>query len=173
MTLGRVAGVYGVKGWIKVYSDTRPAQNILKYRRWWIARGDGFEAKLLAGQVHGNSLVAQISDASGAPIEDREIAAGLIGAEIQVEHSEMPKLPDGQYYWAELIGLRVENVEGLPLGTVTDMTSNGPQDVLVITDRSGDGEDATTRLIPFVSPQIVREVDLAGGRIVCEWQPDW
>ena len=85
----------------------------------------------------------------------------------------MPKLPDGQYYWAELIGLRVENVEGLPLGTVTDMTSNGPQDVLVITDRSGDGADATTRLIPFVSPQIVCEVDLAGGRIVCEWQPDW
>nr|WP_051361776.1 ribosome maturation factor RimM [Solimonas soli] len=172
MTLGRVAGVHGVQGWIKVYSYTRPAQNILKYRRWWLVHGDGFEAQLLAGKVQGNGLVAQISDASGKPIEDRDVAAGLIGAEIQVERGEMPKLPEGQFYWADLLGLAVMNTEGVALGTVTDVTSNGAQDVLVITADAG-GEGETERLIPFVSPQIVREVDPAAGRIVCEWQPDW
>ncbi|MFT4045931.1 MAG: ribosome maturation factor RimM [Solimonas sp.] len=172
VTLGRVSGVHGVKGWIKVYSYTRPAQNILRYRRWWLSHGDGFEATLLAGQAQGNGLVAQIGDAAGTAIEDRDVAAGLIGAEIQVERGEMPKLPDGQFYWADLLGLKVENTEGVALGTVTDVTSNGAQDVLVITAGEGEGEERE-RLIPFVSPQIVREVDLQAGRLVCEWQPDW
>ena len=172
VTLGRVSGVFGVKGWIKVYSYTRPAQNILKYRHWWLSHGDGFEAKLLTGQVQGNSLVAQISDAKGNAIEDRDVAAGLIGAEIQVERGEMPKLPDGQFYWADLLGLKVENTEGEALGTVTDVTSNGAQDVLVIVADAG-SDNETERLIPFVTPQIVREVDAQAGRIVCEWQTDW
>lgn len=171
VTLGRVAGVYGVKGWIKVYSYTRPAQNILKYRRWWLVHGDGFEAQLLAGKVQGSSLVAQIGDAEGKAIEDRDVAAGFIGAEIQVERSEMPKLPDGQFYWADLLGLKVENTDGVPLGAVVDVTSNGAQDILVIVEQQGDAK--TERLIPFVCPQIVREVDMPGGRIICEWQPDW
>ncbi|MGH8444019.1 MAG: ribosome maturation factor RimM [Solimonas sp.] len=176
VTLGRVASVYGVKGWIKVYSYTRPVENILKYRSWWLGHGDGFEAKLLSSQVQGRNLVAQISDAAGVPIDDRDVAAGLIGVEIQVERAVLPKLPDGEYYWADLLGLKVENTEGAALGTVSDVTSNGAQDVLVVTADSGSeggGEGGTERLIPFVTPQIVREVDVAGGRIVCEWQPDW
>lgn len=167
VTLGRVAGVYGIKGWIKLHSHTRPPENLLKYRRWWITRGEGFEAQVLATQVQGRALLAQIGDAAGQPVADREAAAGLIGAEIQVERAALPKLRDGEYYWADLLGLRVENVEGRTLGTVRDMTSNGAQDVLVV------AEGEMERLIPFVTPQIVREVDVDAGRIVCDWQPDW
>ncbi len=79
----------------------------------------------------------------------------------------MPRLPEGQYYWVDLIGHQVENLEGVALGTVADVTSNGAQDVLVVSDAS------VRRLIPFVAPQIVKQVDSAAGRIVCDWQPDY
>lgn len=165
VTLGRVAGVHGVKGWIRLYSLTRPAQNILNYRRWWIGGADGFEAQVLATQEH--NLLAQISGADGRPIEDRDVAAALIGKDIAVDRAAMPKLKKGQYYWADLLGLKVENGEGVALGTVTDVTSNGAQDVLVV----GDGD--IERLIPFVLGPVVSKVDMAGGRIICDWQPDW
>lgn len=167
VTLGRVSGVFGVKGWLKVHSYTRPPENILNYRRWWLSRGDGFETGVLSSLIQGRSLVVQLSDAAGNAIDDREVAAGLIGTEIAVDRDVLPKLGDGEYYWIDLIGMRVESLDGAMLGTVTDVTSNGAQDVLVM--EQGEIE----RMIPIVRPQIVREIDMAAGRIVCDWQPDW
>src|SRR3546814_15411293 len=85
VTLGRVSGVFGIKGWLRVHSYTRPPENILDYRRWWLSRGEGFETRVLSSQVQNRSLVVQLSDAAGNAIEDREIAAGLIGVEIAVD----------------------------------------------------------------------------------------
>lgn len=167
VTLGRVAGVYGVRGWIKIHSLTRPTENLLNYRRWWIAKGGGFEAKLLEGKVHGHGLIARISGADRQPITDRDVAASLLGAEIQVDRTALPMLPQGQHYWIDLIGLKVESEQGEPLGEVTDVTSNGVQDVLIL--RQGEIE----RLIPFVTGPIVKSVDMAARRIVCDWQPDY
>ena len=167
ITLGKIAGVYGVRGWVRVHSLAQPIENILKYKRWWIARGAGFEAKLLEGAAHANGIVAHISGPDGQPITDRDIAAGLLGAEIQVERSAFPKLPEGQYYWVDLIGLSVFNEQEVALGEVADVTSNGAQDVLVL--RQGDVE----RLIPFVHGHIVKSVSLEARRIVCDWQPDY
>jgi len=167
VTLGRVAGVHGVRGGIKVWSLTRPVENLFDYRSWWITHGAGFEAKVLESHVQNRTLVAYISGADGQPITDRDIAAGLMGAEIQVDRAAMPKLPKGQHYWIDLIGVKVESTLGVVLGQITDMTSNGAQDVMVL--RDGEKE----RLIPFVKEHIVKEVDLEAGRIVCDWHPDY
>lgn len=169
VTLGRVAGVYGVKGWLRIHSETRPRTNILNYRHWWIG-GEGrpeYRARVVDGRAHGAAVVAQLGAVDGTPIEDRDVAAALVGATLQVERAELPRLGQDEYYWVDLIGQRVENKQGIVLGTVTDMTSNGAQDVLVI------GDGAVRRLIPFVMPQIVESVDLAAGRIVCDWQPEY
>jgi 16S rRNA processing protein RimM len=171
LTLGRVAGVYGVKGWVKLQSFTRPIENLLEYGDVWIARrdepGDGFEAKLVEGRIHGGALVARITGPEGRVIEDRDIAAGMIGREIRVDRSRLPKPGEGQYYWADLVGLSVRNAEGVALGQVESLTSNGAQDVLVVQD----GE--TERLIPFVQGPIIRSVNLDAGEIVADWQPDY
>lgn len=169
VTLGRVAGVYGIKGWLRIHSETRPIDNILRYKRWWISGGSrqAYQAQVIDSRPQGGGLVAQVSDASGAAIVDRDIAATLIGATIEVGREDLPPLPEGQYYWIDLIGQRVENLEGVALGTVTDVTSNGAQDVLVVNDV------AVRRLIPFVAQHVVKSVDLAAGRIVCDWQPDY
>lgn len=167
VTLGRVAGVYGVKGWLKVISFTRPVENILEYRRWWIIKGSGYEAQLLEGRVHGRGLIAQISGVDGQPLSDRSAAERLVGAEIQVSREELPAPKNGQYYWTDLIGFQVRSEQGDALGTVTEVTSNGAQDVLVIQD----GEQE--RMIPFVHGAIIKSVDLAEKRIVADWLPEY
>jgi len=167
LTLGRVAGVYGVKGWVKLLSFTRPLEDLLEYRRWWIASGDGYEAQLVEGRLHGQGIVAQLTGPDGRPIDDRDVAARLIGAEMQVERSRLPPPPEGQFYWADLEGLKVQNLEGVELGMVESVTSNGAQDVLVL--RQGEEE----RLIPFVRGAIVHSVSLQDGLIVADWQPDY
>ena len=163
IALGKISGVYGVQGWVKVHSFTRPIQNLLKYRQWWIAKGEGYEARLIGGKVHANGVIAHITGKDGEPITDRDIAASLLGSEILVERTAFPKLPTGQYYWVDLIGLSVVNEQGEVLGDVTDVTSNGAQDVLVM--KHGEAE----RFIPFVHGHIIQSVDLKARRIVCNW----
>lgn len=169
VTLGRVAGVYGVRGWLRIDSQTRPVEKILAYRNWWFRQGgQAYRVQRLDGRVQGPGVVVQVCDPQGQVIDDRDVAAGLIGATVEVDREDLPPLPAGQFYWVDLIGLKVLNPAGAALGTVTDMTSNGAQDVLVVVDEAG-GQ----RLIPFVRDHIVKEVDLAGGRIVCEWELDY
>lgn len=167
VTLGRVAGVYGVKGWVKVVSHTRPIENILDYPNWWLATRQPYESEVVEAKMHGRGIIAQLSDAGGKPIDDRDVAAALIGTEIQVAQDALPEAPAGQYYWSQLEGLKVQNLEGVGLGTVTSVTSNGAQDVLVIKDGEAD------RLIPFVRGPLVKSVDLQQGLIVVDWQPEY
>ncbi len=169
VTLGRVAGVYGIKGWLRIDSQTRPVEKILAYPNWWFRQGEqAYQVQRIDGRVQGQGVVVQVRDLHGQAIEDRDIAAKLIGALVEVSREELPPLPEGQYYWVDLIGLKVLNPSGCMLGVVKDMTSNGAQDVMVIVDEAG-----AQRLIPFVREHIVKEVDLAGGRIVCEWELDY
>ena len=167
VTLGRVAGVYGIRGWVKLQSYTRPAENLLDYPRWWLATAQPYEARLVQGRQHGQGLVAQLSDATGAPIEDRDLAAALVGVEIQVDRDALPEPPAGSYYWDDLVGLDVVSEQGEALGRVVGVMDNGAQDVLML--RDGEQE----RLIPFVVGPIIRSVDLPGRRIVADWAPDY
>jgi 16S rRNA processing protein RimM len=151
-----------------VHSFTRPEENLLDYPRWWLAGpGEAYEARLIEGRRHGGGLVAQLSDAAGTPIGDRDAAAALVGSEIQVDRSVLPEPEAGQYYWDDLIGLEVQSPSGKPLGRVTGMMDNGAQDVLVLEDG---GQE---RLIPFVPGEIIRSVDLQQRQIVADWEPDW
>ncbi|MDB5971842.1 MAG: rimM [Hydrocarboniphaga sp.] len=168
LVLGRIAGVFGVRGWVKLRSHTRPIENLLDYPRWWLVHeGREFPATMIEGRMHGDGLVAQISDEHGKPIDDRDVAAALIGAEIHVARHELPEPEEGQYYWFDLVGLKVRNIEEVDLGEVDSVTSNGAQDVLVI--KQGEVE----RLIPFVKGPIIQAVDLEQGLIVADWQPDF
>ncbi len=167
VTLGRVAGVFGVKGWVKIASNTRPAENILNYACWWIGAADGYEATLLDSRPQVNGIVAQISGRDGQPIADRDVAARMVGQEISVDHAKLPPPPSGSYYWADLIGLDVYSKTDEPLGRVIEVIDNGAQDVLVMKD--GEAE----RLIPFVQGAIIVSVDLAAGRIVADWSPEY
>ncbi|WP_439638660.1 ribosome maturation factor RimM [Nevskia sp.] len=167
VTLGRVAGVFGVKGWVKVVSNTRPADNLLKYPQWWLGADEGYLATLVDAKAQVNGIIAQLSGRDGQPITDRDIAARLVGKDISIDRAELPPAPPGSYYWADLIGMTVVSGQDEPLGTVTAMMENGVQDVLVLND------GIVERLIPFVQGPIILKVDLDTRRIVADWSPDY
>lgn len=163
VVVGKIVGLYGVRGWVRVMSYTQPRENILRYRHWHLRRGDGWRpVEVAAGQNHGKGLVVGLRECT-----DRDQARGLIGLEIAVPRSELPPPAEGEYYWADLVGLRVETIEGQVLGTVDHLIETGANDVLVV---HGDDRE---RLIPFVTDQVIRRVDLAAGLIQVDWDPDF
>lgn len=156
--LGRIVGAFGIKGWVRLRSYTDPADGILRYRQWLIG---GREWQVVEGRGQGDSVVAAL-----AGLADRDAAAALRGATIEVARSALPKPGRGKFYWTDVLGSEVVSTAGAKLGTLSSVTSNGAQDVMVVT---GDVE----RLIPFVVGPIVQNVDPAAKRIVVEWDPKW
>lgn len=161
--VGRVAGVYGVQGWVKVISATEPPEAILDYPQWQVRGDDGAwrPRTLTAGRVHGKGVLAHL-----AGCDDRDVARALIGAEIAVPRSEMPDPGAGRFYWADLQGLTVKTVAGVTLGVVDHLIETGANDVLVV---KGERE----RLIPYVWDAVVKTVDLDHGVMAVDWDPEF
>ncbi|MEW8368067.1 MAG: ribosome maturation factor RimM [Candidatus Thiodiazotropha taylori] len=160
--MGRVSGLFGVRGWIKIYSYTAPKEGILGYKQWYLKRqGDWQQIKVIAGHPQGKGIVAQL-----AGYDDRDRAAELIESEIAVGRDQLPSLPAGEYYWTDLEGLRVETLEGVDLGRISHLFETGANDVLVV---KGDRE----RLIPYTMGEAVQRIDLEAGLMVVDWDPEF
>jgi 16S rRNA processing protein RimM len=160
--VGRISGLFGVNGWVKVFSYTEPRDNIVRYRRWRLLRaGDERRIDVVSGSSHGHSVVVKLHG-----VHDRDAAAGLIGAHIAVGLDQLDPLPDGDYYWAQLLGLEVVDLQERILGTVGHLLRTGAHDVLVL-------EGERQRLIPFVRDRVVKDIDLGAGVIRVDWSPDY
>lgn len=162
VVLGRIAALYGVRGWVKVFSHTEPRDNILRYQPWQVnIQGAWQTLRLVEGRVHNQGIVAHLEG-----YDDRDVASVLPGCDIAVRAEQLAQLPPGEYYWSELIGLEVTTVAGLPLGIVTGLLETGANDVLVV---QGERE----RLIPYLPEQVIRQIDKESKRIVVDWDPEF
>lgn len=160
--VGRISGLYGVRGWVRLYSYTEPRDNILSYAKWYLRRQDRWVAVTLAdGRGQGKSVVAHIKG-----YDDRDAAASLVGTTIAILRNQLPATAEGEYYWSDLIGLRVVNLQGVELGTVADLMETGANDVLVV-------EGERERLIPYTPGEAVQSVDLAGRLLTVDWDADF
>ncbi len=158
--LGRISGVHGVKGWVKIHSLTEPREAIFEYQPWLL--GESLEeVRIKQGKKHGNKLIALLEET-----ENREQAEGLVNRPIAIYHDQLPDLPDDEYYWADLTGLSVQLEDGEKLGTIKNMLATGANDVMVV---QGDRE----LLIPFVQGKYVKSVDLDDGLVIVDWDPDF
>lgn len=171
VTVGRIVGLFGTQGWVKVYSYTRPPEAILQYDPWLIRSEGGWQnRRLQGGRRQGKGLVAHLEQCP-----TREEAHLLIGTDIAVPLERLPALPEGEYYWVQLEGLRVVNLENATLGVVSHLFETGANDVMVVvqqTSSAGDPAQANRRLIPYVA-EVVREVDLEGGVVHVDWGLDY
>lgn len=159
VVLGRVSGVHGVKGWLKVYSYTRPIESILDYGQWFIG---GQHYELADGQPHGPGLIAQLDG-----LADRDQAAALIGADISVARSELPPLAQGEVYWADLIGLAVVGIDDEPLGEVSGLMETGAHDVMVVRYQGRE------ELIPYVRGPVIEAIDLDARQVKANWASEY
>lgn len=163
--MGRVTAPFGVKGWFKVYALTAQPGNLCDYPVWWLRRdGEWREMHVAAAKVQGKTLVAQL-----AGIESREDAAALKGFEIGVPREQLPVAASDEFYWADLIGLRVVNVGQQELGRVARIVQTGANDVLVVADNENEAREI---LIPFIADAI-KAVDVAAGVIAVDWSRDY
>lgn len=166
--VGRITSVFGVKGWVKVYSYTEPMDGILDYPGWLVTIDNRpRELELAEGKRHGPGLVVRF-----AGVTDRETAQHYCGTDIRVPLASLPPLPEGEYYWYQLEGLRVETSEGVVLGHIRRLMETGANDVLVV-QPGQDSVDQRERLIPYLPEQVVQNVNLAAGSIVVDWNPEF
>lgn len=167
VVLGKLTSPYGVKGWLKVYSYTGPMEGILEYASWMLRHeGKLLGYRLAQGRVQGKGLVARLEG-----VEGREQADALAGAEILLPKSELPELDDDDYYWHQLEGLRVVTLDGVLLGRIAQLFETGANDVLVV--KGAEGSDGRERLLPYLFGEVVREVDLDGGVMTVDWDPEF
>ena len=162
VNLGRISGLYGVKGWIRVFSLTDPREKILEYSPWIIAVEDGHRTiELEDGRRQGKGVIAALSG-----VDDRDAARALMGAEIYVERSTLPAPEKGTWYWVDLEGLAVVNTEGVNLGHITGFMETGAHDVMVVETAN------QRRLVPFVQDIIVQSVDIDGAVVTVDWHAE-
>lgn len=167
-TVGRITTIYGVKGWVKIYSHTEPMERILDYSPWLLKlNGQWQPIKISEGKKHGKGLVAKL-----AGVDDRDVARQYCGMDIAIESSLLPALGEGDFYWSQLEKLEVLTESGVKLGKVSHLIATGANDVLVVKGQEG-SVDRKERLIPYLPDQVVKEINLEEGTIRVDWDPEF
>lgn len=167
--VGYVSGAYGIAGAIRVTPFSSDADALLSVKTWWLDKPSLRSVSVRTTKMHGGDVVATLVGMAG-----RDAAEALKGAAVHVSRREFPTLEDDEYYWSDLIGMDVVNLEGAALGKVVDMMSNGAQSILRIQPVATptDTEKAPERLVPFVD-QFVKTVDTKSQQITLDWGLDY
>ena len=91
--VGKINGLFGVKGWLKVFSYTDPRKNILKYSPWLVEiNGEWKELIIQEGKEHSKTIIAHIKN-----IDDRDLACQFLGQDIYIYKEQLPELPEGEF----------------------------------------------------------------------------
>ena len=162
VVLGRVSGLFGVQGWVRVFSHTEPREGIIRYNPVFLRQHDEWRPfEIEDGRAHGPGVVLKF-----VGYEDRDQATVLLQSKIAVRRAQLPPPAPGEYYWADLEGLRVVTLDGRELGTVDSLFKTGANDVVVV---RGERE----RLVPFIRGQVITEIDLEQRLLRVDWDPDF
>jgi 16S rRNA processing protein RimM len=162
VVLGRVSGLFGVQGWVRVFSETQPRAGIIRYSPIFLRQGDEWwPFEIESGRAHGDGVVLKFVNC-----DDRDQAATLLQCQIAVHRSQLPPPKAGEYYWIDLEGLRVVTLEGVELGEVESLFATGANDVVVV---RGERE----RLIPFIRPDVVVEINMNQRLLRVDWDPEF
>ena len=169
--IGHITGAYGLRGGIRVTPYSLDADALLNVKTWWINKPSLRPVQVRSAKFHSGEVTATLVDLS-----ERDLAEALKGATVQVSRADFPALSEDEYYWTDLIGLDVVNLQGQALGKVTDMMHNGAQSILRITpvpaaDAPVDAK-VEERLVPFVD-QFVKTVDQNSRLITLDWGLDY
>lgn len=181
LVLGGISGVFGVKGWVKVFSETDPLENILSYSPWYVEVNKQWKAfKLLDGKRHGKAVIAQLEG-----VNDRDKAEDLKRARIAIDPSQLAETEENEFYWRDLKTCSVVNQAGYEFGQVVDILETGANDVLVIHSKELKESNSKSKpndksrpkpvefLIPYIWDSVILKVDLDAALIEVDWEPDY
>jgi 16S rRNA processing protein RimM len=155
--LGRIGAPFGIEGGLHIDSFTIPPETLFEYEDWTI-RGKVY--RVVEARPQGQRFVVFFEG-----IEDRDAAAKLTGSMIEVRRDELPPAGEREFYEADLIGLKVTNLEGVELGVVQHFVNGTAQPVMLI-------KGTREHLVPAV-PQHLHKVDLQAGTILVDWPEEF
>ncbi|MGV6988288.1 ribosome maturation factor RimM [Testudinibacter sp. P80/BLE/0925] len=163
-TVGKLGSTYGIRGWLRIYSSTEQQESIFDYQPWYLnIKGQWQATELESWRYHSNDLIVKLKN-----VDDRDAAHALTNVEIGVSADNFPALEEG-YYWHDLIGCQVINLQGYQLGVVSDMMETGSNDVFMVKANLNDAFGKQERLIPYLEETVVKRVDLATKTIEVDW----
>lgn len=162
--VGKIGAPYGVKGWTKINTYTDEPEGIFYYVPWILS--DGKEYRIDQWRPHGKGLVAKL-----VGIDTRDDAERIKNLDITITPDQLPALEEDEFYWRELQGMKVVNLNGYNLGIVKEVFNTGANDVLSIKANVNDAFGQKERLIPFVLDDVVHSVDKEGKVISVDWDP--
>tara|TARA_Y100000588_G_C13984386_1_gene808678 strand:- start:78 stop:590 length:513 start_codon:yes stop_codon:yes gene_type:complete len=162
VVVGQFGRPHGIKGFISVHSFTEPRENILKYSDWH-GKIDGQWQKLniTHAEVNNKSVLVKVAD-----YLNRESVSRLTNVELAVTKDKLPSLKDGEYYWHQLIGMKVMTEKGVSFGTVKEILSTGAHDVLVV-------QGHKRLLIPYVPDHYIINIDEINATIFVDWDEEF
>ena len=164
VVMGRIVAPYGVLGWLKVLPDTETIDGLFDYDTWWVGKdNDWRELEVEAAKVHNDVLVVKLKG-----IDDRDAAFACKGKQIGVPRDQLPEAEENEYYWSDLIGLRVKNKQDVDFGVITEVFETGANDVLVVKEE----EKSQERLIPFIDA-VILEVDIKAKTMLVDWDAEF
>lgn len=159
--MGHIAAPYGIRGGVRVQPYTAAADGLLAYTTWWLGADAEWQPRaVISASARAGTVVAMLDGC-----DSRDDAILLKGSQVAVARNELPPAAANEFYWADLIGLKVVNVEAVDFGRVIRILETGANDVLVV--RNG-----RERLIPFIA-EVIRKVDPVAGVITVEWGADY
>lgn len=167
IVLGRIIAPFGVHGWLRVHPFGDDPEAWRSMAQWWLATDaeapvESWKAHALeAVKRHGDGVVAKL-----AGIDDRDASEAVGNCYVGAPREALPAPAQDEYYWSDLIGLAVVNVQDQPLGRVKSLIETGAHQVLVVGDKERE------RLLPFVG-HVIRALDVAEGLIRVDWDSDW
>lgn len=162
ITIGRFGRPHGVHGLLSVHSFTDPQTAIIDYLPWTVKTA---KQRLNLGikpvRVNDRLILVSIEG-----ISDRDQASLYTNTEIEIPRSILPAPGEGEYYWHDLVGMRVINRDKEELGVVTEVIATGSNDVLVV-------EGEKRHLIPWLPDLFVDSTDRGENLIVVDWDKDF
>lgn len=187
VVMGRIVAPYGVFGWLKIVPDTEAFDGLFDYDNWWLGKGDDWREMVVeTAKVHNDVIVVKLKG-----IDDRDAALACKGKQIAIPRAQLPEAEENEYYWSDLIGLRVKNLQEIDFGLIVDVFETGANDVIVVkpdviapTITEATNSDKATqkkteakeklqeRLLPFTAA-VVLEVDTKAKTMLVDWDADF
>jgi 16S rRNA processing protein RimM len=178
VVMGRVVAPYGVFGWLKIVPDTEAFDGLFDYETWWLGKGDDWREMVVeTAKTHNDVLVVKLKG-----IDDRDAALACKGKQIAVPREQLPEAEEDEYYWSDLIGIRVKNKQDVDFGLIVDVFETGANDVIAVradavrqdvgADKAVANEKPQERLLPFIDA-VVLEVDIAAKTMLVDWDADF
>ena len=161
LLVGKINGFFGVQGWVKIFSYTKPRKNILEYHPWYLVDNGAYKViEITSGREQSKTIVAHLKG-----IDSRDQAEQLIGKDLYIDKDQLPELSDNEHYWHELNEFRVINNNGVNLGVVNYLVDTGSNNVLVT-------KGVKEHWIPYIEPYL-DSVDKKNRVITVDWDENF